>query len=113
LAERSGERLVERHGERLVERASERATERAAERSGECFSERMDERALERTGERSGKRVAASGKGLGRGIKRVFGVSSEKLALRLGRGVLITLPILVGFFALWLLKSDIARLKEE
>jgi len=113
LAKRAGERAAERSGERIVEHASERALERAGERSGERLAERMGERALERIGERSGERVVASGKGLGRGIERVFGVSSEKLALRLGRGVLITLPILGGVFALWLLKSDIARLKEE
>lgn len=33
--------------------------------------------------------------------------------LRLGRTVLITLPVLGGIFALYLLKSDVERLKEE
>ncbi|CAB9528858.1 expressed unknown protein [Seminavis robusta] len=118
-AEHIGERAVERTGERLLERATDRAAEhvgeRAAEHIGERAVERTGERLLEQAADRAAERVLeqTSGQGAGRAIERIFGVSSEKLALRLGRGLLITLPVLGGIFALYLLKSDIERLKEE
>jgi len=127
-AERSGERLVERgieagsraakrSGERLAERGLE-AGERVIERSGERLAERGIEvasRAIERSSERItvGSATKASGRGPIRAVERIFGASSEKIMIRFGRGVLITLPILGGIRALYLLKTDIERLKEE
>lgn len=112
LAERAAERTYDAIAERVAERAMEHATERAGERVAERAGERIAERSGERIVERAGEQVV-SGKGSGRAIERIFGVSSKNIFPRLGRGALITLPVLGGIFAIYLLKSDVQRLKEE
>jgi hypothetical protein len=90
--ERTGERFVARAAE-TAERAAERAAISAAERTGERFVARAAE-----TGERVAERAA---------------LKTGAIWLRLGRGLTITIPVLGGVFALYLLKSDIQRLREE
>ena len=121
--ERIAERTFERSGDRLVERGLEHSGGHLVERGLEHGSERLVERGFERSGERlvergakqSGERILerSTTKGPGRVLERIFGISSERIVLRLGRAILITLPVLGGIFALYLLKSDMKRLKEE
>jgi hypothetical protein len=117
-SEIASERIFEaggRMGKGGLERGLDHGLLEAGGRAAELGMDRVAERATtEASGrflERSAERGVA-GK-LGPAIERLFGVSSEKLALRLGRGLLITLPVLGGIFALYLLKSDIDRLKED
>ena len=120
--ERVTERLGERTAERIGERTAERMGERAAERIGERSAERIGERAAERIGERALERAAEIGERVGehsvsRGLKEVARPLAltipERVALRIGRGVLIALPALGGVFALYLLKMDKARAVTE
>lgn len=115
--ERMGERALEhaaeisaeRVGERVGERAAERATERIGERAAERMGERVGERAAERMGERAAGRVGerAMEHGIAKGVARPLSLTiPERVALRIGRGVLIALPALGGIFALYLLKMD-------
>jgi hypothetical protein len=107
---RGVERTTERGLERSAERFGERGLERAVQRSGE----RAAERTLERAGERAAEHTLTTvGRGATSAVERIAGVSSERVAVRAGRGLLITLPALGGFFALLLLKSDIQRMREE
>lgn len=102
-SERALERSAERGGERIAESVAERSLERIAKRSGERVAERAGERAVERAGERASERA----------VERLVGATSERVAVRIGRGLLITLPALGGIFALFLLKSDIMRVRDE
>jgi hypothetical protein len=125
MGERSAERIGERAAERIGERAAERIGERSAERIGERSAERIGERAAERIGERALERAAEIGERVGehsviagrRGLKEVARPLAltipERVALRIGRGVLIALPALGGVFALYLLKMDKTRAATE
>lgn len=125
IGERSAERIGERAAERIGERAAERIGERSAERIGERSAERIGERAAERIGERALERAAEIGERVGehsviagrRGLKEVARPLAltipERVALRIGRGVLIALPALGGVFALYLLKMDKTRAATE
>ena len=140
MAERAGERIADRAGERLSERLVKRAGERIAERTGERVAERAGERGIisgvERVWERVVGRVGRRGaersmeRGLERGSERVaertgvrflegvgeraLSASGRRIAVkRLSRGALITVPALGGVFALWLLRSDLIRAREE
>jgi hypothetical protein len=135
--ERVGERAV-----MGGKKASEHVTKRLAERTSDRLVSRLEDRLLEKTGahlEATGSRIAekatervleSGGRGseqlvskivdrftylrqMPRWMERITGVSSERLIVRAGRGLLITLPALGGIFALYLLKSDIRRLEEE
>jgi hypothetical protein len=110
IAERGVERIAERGAERLAERGSKHAAERGLERAAERGVERVAERAAERSVERSLSHAPTSG---GMVRRLLSGPAAEKVALRVGRGVLITLPALGGVFALYLLRADIQRWREE
>lgn len=110
--ERVGERTWERSGERVLERVNERALERFSERMGERMWERVGERALERTGKRTLERGGE--RALNRFLERRFlGLSLGHLAVRLGRGLTIALPLFGGLFALYLFHGDILRWQDE
>jgi len=119
-AERIGERATERAGQRALEHAAEISAERTAERVGERAAERISERVTERVGERVTERVGervtervgerALEQGISKGVARPLALTiPERVALRIGRGVLIALPALGGIFALYLLKMDKTR----
>ena len=63
-------------------------------------------RSLERVGSRSTERA------LGK-LERIMGVSTERVARRIGRGLMIALPILGGIFAFYLFRSDYKRWRLE
>ena len=112
--ERAGEKALERLGEqaseRVLERSSERALEAASERATERIFERSGERALERAGERSTERLFEhSGE---RALERAS-ETSARVTMRVGRGLMIALPVLGGFFAFYLFRSDYKRWREE
>ena len=112
--ERAGEKALERLGEqaseRVFERSSERALEAASERATERIFERSSERALERAGERSTERLfEQSGE---RALERAS-ETSARVTMRVGRGLMIALPVLGGFFAFYLFRSDYKRWREE
>jgi hypothetical protein len=113
LGERAAEMIGERSAERLGERAAERIGERSAERLGERTAERIGERAMERAaeiGERIGEHSIAAGRKGFKGMTRPLALTiPERVALRVGRGMLIALPALGGIFALYLLRMDKKR----
>jgi hypothetical protein len=100
---RSSERAAGRIGEQALARGSERATERVGEKALTRSSERVADRVLDRSAERLGEKAAA------RAGERM----SQELMSRVGRGLLITLPALGGIFAIYLLRTDLKRLREE
>ena len=122
LGEQASERVFERSNERALEAASERATERMFERSSERALERAGERATDRIFERSGERaLERAGE---RSTERLFEQSGERalerasetsarVTMRVGRGLMIALPVLGGFFAFYLFRSDYKRWREE
>ena len=120
LGERAAEQMAERAAERVGERAAERMGERTAERVGGRAAERVGERAVERIGERGFERIGeratevAGRQGLAKGVARPLALTvPERIALRIGRGILIALPALGGIFALYLLKTDTTRAIKE
>jgi len=52
--------------------------------------------------------VIASSRG-----RRLFGISAERVAARIGRGLTIILPVAGGIFAFYLFQSDYRRWKQE
>jgi hypothetical protein len=75
------------------------------ERIWESIFGRAGKRTAERAGERAGLAVVE---------RRALTVSSKRIALkRLGRGALISVPVLGGVFALWLCRADMIRAGEE
>ena len=106
-AERAGERTLDRGSEQALERLGKRSGERAVERLGEQSTERLFKVAGEKSAERAVERSSE------RGMERILGITSEKLTLRIGRGLMIALPVLGGFFAFYLFKSDYHRWLEE
>ena len=89
-------------------RIGERAAERAAERVGARAFERAEERGVERrtAGSIAGR---ASQRGVAKRAAPIALTIPERVALRIGRGVLIALPALGGIFALYLMKTDRKR----
>jgi hypothetical protein len=115
--EHAGKSAAEHTGERFFKRSGSKAVERGLEHAGNSMAGHSGERLLERSGTRAAERglehAGESGIKIAGKLERIFGLSLEKVALRFGRGLLITLPALGGIFALYLLKSDIERLREE
>lgn len=78
------------------------------------YRERLGERTAERAAERIGEHTAIAGRQSLKGIARPLALTvPERVAMRIGRGVLIALPALGGVFALYLLKMDKTRAVEE
>jgi hypothetical protein len=113
-SERVGERTLERAGERLLDQMGQKGSAqvaiKAVEHMGEVAvkgvtrtTERIGERALEGVGERVLERTGT----------RVVERSSERIVARLGRGLLISLPLIGGVFAVYLFQSDIHRVQED
>lgn len=113
LAEKATEKSLERTAEHLTQRSTKKAAQTSAERMIGHAGERTVERITEETGERALERFGNTfGRQTGT-LERVFGVSSERIALHAGRGLLITLPALGGIFALYLFRPDMVRVQEE
>jgi hypothetical protein len=110
VGERTAERLAERLGDRVSERGAQRAVGRATTGSGERLLERASESAVARMGHRSSERTASA---MAANLERWLGVSVKKVAIRIGRGLTIALPVLGGVFAFYLFISDYKRWKEE
>lgn len=113
-AERTGNRVLERGGEKAGERVLERVADHAGEMGGKALG-RGGERTVERVGERAGERAL---EGIGeRTTERALGRSGERalqrVSLRIGRGLMVALPLIGAFFTLYLFKSDYDRWKEE
>jgi hypothetical protein len=120
FAARLWKRLTEVTGKRWAARTGERSGERMAERTGERFSEsvssKIGERLVESTSERllverAGEHAVASSVTHSMAGVRVAGRAI--LLRRLGRGILIAVPVLGGMFALYLWRQDMTRAVKE
>ena len=69
--------------------------------------ERAEERGLDVSAIKASSRTAI------RTSEEVLGRESEVVSRRLSRGVTLALPVVGGFFALYLLRSDFVRIREE
>jgi hypothetical protein len=118
VMEKTGERTLEHWGGKVVERsimeqAGETLGEHALERwtiaSSERILERTSEATLERTGKKSSQRwlehVVSSG--------RPSVSASHHITARIGRGLLIALPLVGAFFTFYLFMSDVDRWNQE
>ena len=125
------EQVAKRRGPQLVSGAAERATGRAVKgigarvvqktkiRSGMKVaaraSERIGERALEGAGDLFVDHATRGSPEniIGQAGSRLVESHSERLVKRVSKGLIITLPVLGGLFALHMLKSDIERIQAE
>jgi hypothetical protein len=112
ITELTGKRWVERTGER----SGERIAGRTGERLGESVSSNVGERLVELTSERillerTGEHTVSSTIAHSMAGTRVAG--REILLRRLGRGILIAVPLLGGMFALYLWRQDVTRAVAE
>ena len=134
-SERALERTSEQAGERMLERAGERGMERVADafvsqpsksvkkrllpwlmgqRRAQSSMEHAVEktvvgaelRSLEAVGERAVEKTIG-------GRRLLLGISTERIAARIGRGLTIALPVAGGIFAFYLFRSDWQRWKLE
>jgi len=127
-AQKAAERALERTGEATAERISKQAAkksvEHSLERSGEHVAEELVERLVEQSSkstllQRSGERAVehvleqSSERAVEQTGRRLLGISTERIAARIGRGLAIALPIAGGVFAFYLFRSDYHRLREE
>jgi len=102
-AERGAERALNQAGKHAGQGAAARLLDRSGESIGERIVERQGEKVLERTVERSGEKL----------VVRMAEGGAERMVIRMTKGLMIALPAVGGLFALYLLKHDIERLKEE
>jgi hypothetical protein len=116
IAPRLGERVSESVGNQWIKRAGERSGKEIAERASERFSESVTSKAGERIIEsasesvmleRAGEHAVASSVSHSMAAARASG--RALMLRRVGRGVLIALPVLGGLFALFLLRQDMSR----
>lgn len=119
LRSRVGDHVVTRHGlEAVQEQVGERLGRQVATRSEELLAERAGERVAQHGLETASERATEQ---LGKRMTERVGMSSSKLATaaertgvrillrRIGRGVLIALPLLGAAFALYQLRLDMER----
>jgi hypothetical protein len=111
--ERGAERAAESAIERSAERASKVATKRAVEQGVERAAELSIEKSAEQVTERSASKLLAQTLPTRFSKSPVAKKLGGKIMARLGRGVVIGLPVLGGIFALHLAKHDFLRAKEE
>ena len=123
LLEESGERIIENAGnrvaDRMIDQIGEKATGLQARRKAWLFqkpaeelSERVAERALAQRG--SEHLVDQAGIRSGEeGMIRLVERGGDRISVRISKGVMIALPAIGGLFAMYLLKADIERCKEE
>jgi hypothetical protein len=112
LAAKLGKRVAEPTGERWIERAGERTGKRIVERTGERMTESMSSKAVASASERlllerAGERQVASA--VAHSVTSARAASRALMLRRLGRGVLIAVPVLGGMFALYLWRQDATR----
>lgn len=98
------EKVAARQTERLLDQSSTRSMERSIERALEV-GERSAEASLAKVASSSGTAVLE---------RSLFTATGRRLALRrLARGAMIAVPVLGGIFAIYLLRSDIIRTRQE
>lgn len=102
-----GFKLTERVMERVAEAAEHGAERAAVSKTLPSAARRLAKQGAARTAERAAGSAAPSSRG-------IFGnLPARTAAARLGRGVLIALPLAGAAFAAWIARSDYRRTREE